>query len=211
VIVATGLNKPHGIAINSHREMVVSCFLDHKVSLLDRRGKQIQTYGSEGDSPDQMMYPAGVAVDSDDNVYVASYHKLLKFSRNGRFIKSVGCHGSKSGEFREPKGVRIQHGYVYVCDRFINRIQVLDTDLNFIQTIGSHGSGRGQFDEPHDLDFDSEDKVYINLHKYGNTSSASVPIALDEMIQDGSAKKGDIILMSTFGAGFTWGATLFRL
>ncbi len=56
-----------------------------------------------------------------------------------------------------------------------------------------------------------EDKVYVNLHKYGNTSSASVPIALDEMIQDGSAKKGDLILMSTFGAGFTWGATLFRL
>ena len=90
VIVATGLNKPHGIAINSHREMVVSCFSDHKVSLLDSRGKQIQTYGSEGDSPDQMMYPAGVAVDSDDNVYVASDHKLLKFSRNGRFIQKCG-------------------------------------------------------------------------------------------------------------------------
>ena len=77
-------------------------------------------------------------------------------------FKSVGRHGSKSGEFREPKGVRIQRGYVYVCDWFNNRIQVLDTDLNFIQTIGSHGSGRGQFDEPHDLDFDSEDKVYIS-------------------------------------------------
>ena len=51
-----------------------------------------------------------------------------------------------------------------VCDSDNNCIQVFDTDLNFIQTIGSHGSGRGQFNEPHDLDFDSEGKVYIADH-----------------------------------------------
>jgi len=56
-----------------------------------------------------------------------------------------------------------------------------------------------------------EEKVYINLEKYGNTSSASVPIALDEAISAGRAKKGDIILTAAFGAGFTWGATLFKL
>ncbi|MEE9165467.1 MAG: 3-oxoacyl-[acyl-carrier-protein] synthase III C-terminal domain-containing protein, partial [Nitrospinota bacterium] len=56
-----------------------------------------------------------------------------------------------------------------------------------------------------------EEKVYINLEKYGNTSSASVPIALDEAIRAGRAKKGDIILTAAFGAGFTWGATLFKL
>jgi len=56
-----------------------------------------------------------------------------------------------------------------------------------------------------------EDKVYINLDKYGNTSSASVPIALDEAVQAGRAKKGDIILTAAFGAGFTWGASLFKL
>ena len=56
-----------------------------------------------------------------------------------------------------------------------------------------------------------EVKVYVNLDKYGNTSSASVPIALDEAILEGRAKKGDNILTAAFGAGFTWGATLFRL
>ena len=56
-----------------------------------------------------------------------------------------------------------------------------------------------------------EEKVYINLDRYGNTSSASVPIALDEAIQAGIAKKGDNILTAAFGAGFTWGATLFKL
>ena len=161
VRVATGLRDPWGIAINSHGEMVVSNFTSGTVSLLDRGGK-IQTYGSKGYRPNQMRLPAGVAVDSHDNVYVASQHKLQKFSRDGHLIKCVGQQGSKDGEFSRPGGVRLHHGHVYVCDRANNRIQVFDTDLNFIQTIGSPGSGRGQFNWPYDLDFDSEGKAYIS-------------------------------------------------
>ncbi|MDE0316553.1 MAG: ketoacyl-ACP synthase III [Candidatus Poribacteria bacterium] len=55
------------------------------------------------------------------------------------------------------------------------------------------------------------EKVYINVDKYGNTSAATVIIALDEAIQDGRAKPGDLILLVTFGAGLTWGSTLLRL
>ena len=162
VRVVTGLNEPYGIAINCHGEMVVSNIKGHTVSLLDSRGNEIQTFGSKDDGPDQMRFPAGVAVDSDDNVYVASDHKLQKFSRDGHLIKCVGQQGSKDGEFRQPRGVRVHHGHVYVCDWDNDRIQVFDTDLNFIQTIGSPGSGRGQFNEPYDLDFDSEGKAYIS-------------------------------------------------
>ena len=162
VRIVTGLKDPCGIAINSHGEMVVSNWGGHTVSLVDSRGKEIQTYGSGyGNRLYQMRYPTGVAVDSDDNVYVASQHKLQKFSRDGHLIKCVGQEGRKDGEFRQPIGVRLHHGHVYVCDRDNNRIQVFDTDLNFIRTIGSPGSGRGQFNEPYDLDFDSEGKAYI--------------------------------------------------
>lgn len=55
-----------------------------------------------------------------------------------------------------------------------------------------------------------EEKVFSNLDKYGNTSSASVPIALDEAVKSGRLKKGDIVLFSVFGAGFTWGASVVR-
>ncbi len=48
------------------------------------------------------------------------------------------------------------------------------------------------------------DKVFINIHKYGNTSAASVPIALDEANRSGRLKKGDKVLMISFGGGFTW-------
>ena len=55
------------------------------------------------------------------------------------------------------------------------------------------------------------EKVYVNVDKYGNTSAATVIIALDEAIREGRAKPGDLLLFVTFGAGLTWGSTLLRL
>jgi 3-oxoacyl-[acyl-carrier-protein] synthase-3 len=54
------------------------------------------------------------------------------------------------------------------------------------------------------------EKVYSNISRIGNTSSASIPICLDECVRSGRIKKGDLILMSAFGAGVTWGAVLMR-
>jgi 3-oxoacyl-[acyl-carrier-protein] synthase-3 len=53
-------------------------------------------------------------------------------------------------------------------------------------------------------------KVIITIHKYGNTSVASIPVALDEAVRSGQIRKGDLILVNSFGAGLTWGAGLFR-
>ena len=55
------------------------------------------------------------------------------------------------------------------------------------------------------------EKVVHNIQKYGNTTAASIPLALSEAIQEGRAKKGDLVLMPAFGSGFTWGAALVRL
>jgi 3-oxoacyl-[acyl-carrier-protein] synthase-3 len=54
------------------------------------------------------------------------------------------------------------------------------------------------------------EKVYTNVDKYGNTSSASIPIALDEAHRKGLLKKGDHVLLVTFGAGLTWGASIVK-
>ena len=54
------------------------------------------------------------------------------------------------------------------------------------------------------------DKVYTNIHKYGNTSSATIPIALDEANREGQLNKGDHVLLITFGAGLTWGASILK-
>ena len=54
------------------------------------------------------------------------------------------------------------------------------------------------------------DKVYTNIHRYGNTSSASIPIALDEANREDLLSKGDYVLLVSFGAGLTWGASIVR-
>ncbi|OHB33899.1 MAG: 3-oxoacyl-ACP synthase [Desulfuromonadaceae bacterium GWB2_53_15] len=56
----------------------------------------------------------------------------------------------------------------------------------------------------------TEDKVFINLHNYGNTSAASIPIALDEANRAGRLSSGDIVLLDAFGGGFTYGSALMR-
>jgi 3-oxoacyl-[acyl-carrier-protein] synthase-3 len=54
------------------------------------------------------------------------------------------------------------------------------------------------------------EKVYVNVDRYGNTSSASIPIALDELIESGRVKEGTTALLVAFGAGFTWGSMVVR-
>jgi len=54
------------------------------------------------------------------------------------------------------------------------------------------------------------ERCIVNIERYGNTSSASIPIALDEAARDGRVKRGDLILFTAFGAGLTWGAALVR-
>jgi 3-oxoacyl-[acyl-carrier-protein] synthase-3 len=59
------------------------------------------------------------------------------------------------------------------------------------------------------LDFDAS-RVYSNIAVHGNTSSASIPIALDECVESGRIQEGDLVLMASFGGGATWGGVLMR-
>ncbi len=56
----------------------------------------------------------------------------------------------------------------------------------------------------------SMDKIYTNLHKYGNISSASIPVAIDEAFREGRIKEGDYILLVGFGGGLTWGSAVIK-
>ncbi len=56
----------------------------------------------------------------------------------------------------------------------------------------------------------SEDRIVITLDQHGNTSAASIPLALDTAVRDGRIKKGQLVLMEAMGGGFTWGAVLVR-
>ena len=161
VRIVTDLNRPYDIACNSRGEMIVSERVGHRVSIIDNRGKKIRTFGSRGDSPDQMIYPRGIAIDDMDNIYVSSEHKLQKFTSNGELIKCVGQKGGKGGEFYDPRGVTLHDNQVYVCDSDNHRIQVFDLNLNFVRSIGSRGKGGGEFNAPRDVKLDTAGNIYV--------------------------------------------------
>lgn len=56
----------------------------------------------------------------------------------------------------------------------------------------------------------ADDKVFSNIQRYGNTTAASVPIALSEAVQEGRIKRGDLVCLAAFGSGFTWASALIK-
>jgi 3-oxoacyl-[acyl-carrier-protein] synthase-3 len=54
------------------------------------------------------------------------------------------------------------------------------------------------------------DQVVVTVDKHGNTSAASVPLALDTAVRDGRIKRGETLLLEAFGGGFTWGSALIK-
>jgi 3-oxoacyl-[acyl-carrier-protein] synthase-3 len=56
----------------------------------------------------------------------------------------------------------------------------------------------------------TDEQCFINVHKYGNTSGATIPIGMDEANRQGLLKEGSLVLMAAFGGGFTWGSVLLR-
>ena len=56
-----------------------------------------------------------------------------------------------------------------------------------------------------------EEKAIVNIANHGNTSAATIPMTLSEKIEDGTIKKGDMIVLTAMGAGFTWGGAVVRL
>lgn len=54
------------------------------------------------------------------------------------------------------------------------------------------------------------DRVVVTVEEHGNTSAASIPLALDQAVRDGRIKRGQILLLEAFGGGFTWGSVLIK-
>lgn len=94
-----------------------------------------------------------------------------------------------------------------VCERLMARLGI---PMSEIDHFISHQANRRILEAVgKQLSIPSE-KVLMNVEKYGNTSAASLPILLAEASSEGTLKPGDLVLLSAFGGGFTWGAVLLR-
>lgn len=85
-----------------------------------------------------------------------------------------------------------------------------EIDITQIKLVIPHQANRRIIDAVGERLGARPDQVFVNLHKFGNTSAASVAIALDEAVQEGRIQRGDLVLLVVFGAGLTWGAAVIE-
>ena len=168
----TGLNRPWGIDVTDDGLMIVSEYYDHCITVLDREGKKINSFGSNGSERGQFKYPTGIAVTSNRTILVGDScnHRIQELTMEGECIACIGERGSGPLQFLYPNGITINKttGQVFVADQRNHRIQVLNPDLTFSYKFGSEDSGQGQFVYPHDVTLDSKGFLYvadINNHR----------------------------------------------
>jgi 3-oxoacyl-[acyl-carrier-protein] synthase-3 len=85
-----------------------------------------------------------------------------------------------------------------------------EIDITRIKCVIPHQANRRIIDAVGERLGATPEQIFVNLHKYGNTSAASVAIALDEAVRSGRVQRGDLILIVAFGAGLTWGAAVIE-
>jgi hypothetical protein len=154
--------------------------MGEEVLKLSQEGKTLLALGKEGvaaTGSDGFDRPTSVAVAANGSIFVSDGHdpnkygtaRVVKFSKDGHFVKAWGRKGSAPGEFDEPHDLFVggSRGWVYVADRKNNRIQVFDQDGKFLQAWK-------QFGQPSSVFIGADDTIYVG---------ASFP--------DSSAKKGE--------------------
>jgi len=94
-----------------------------------------------------------------------------------------------------------------LCERLLTRNGLTAADLDLFV---SHQANRRIIQSVADKIGMAEDKVIINIDRFGNTTAATIPLALNDAVESGRLKKGDLVLLASVGAGFTVGAVLVR-
>jgi 3-oxoacyl-[acyl-carrier-protein] synthase III len=97
-----------------------------------------------------------------------------------------------------------------MCSAATEVLARCEIDITRVKCVIPHQANRRIIDAVGDRLNATPEQLFVNLHKYGNTSAASVAIALDEAVQSGKVVRGDLVLMVAFGAGLTWGAAVIE-
>jgi 3-oxoacyl-[acyl-carrier-protein] synthase-3 len=130
--------------------------------------------------------------------------------------QAYGSRHPSSKELDDPKKIYMQIKGREVYQQAIRRIvetvneclQACALTLDDVAMIISHQMNARIIESASKRLGLPDEKVFININEYGNTSAASVPIAFDECVRTGKLKRGDIVILVAFGAGLTWGANV---
>ena len=154
----------------------------------DEPGILSSVVSSDGDCWDLLYVPAGGSRTPISRDVLENGEQYIKMKGNDVFKIAVKSMESATVDAVEKAGLRPDDIDLFVPHQANHRI---------VEAV------RKRLDFP-------EEKVFVNLERYGNTSAASVPLAFDEAVRSGRAKEGDTVLFAAFGAGFAWGASVVR-
>ena len=152
------------------------------------RGIMASVAGSDGSLADLLRIPGGGSRIPPTAESVENGQHFMKMAGNEVFKHAVRCMSDAAERV------------LAECNMGMDDVDWIiphQANMRIIQAIGTR------------LGADM-DKVIVNLDNVGNTSGASVPLALDGAVRDGKIKDGDVIMFVAFGGGFTWGATLME-
>jgi len=152
------------------------------------RGIMASRIRSDGRYMEQLFAPGGGTRMPATTETLASGHHFFKMRGNELFKVAVRSMTEISLEVLEEANCRPEDVKLFIPHQANQRI----TDA----VAGKLGV--------------DESRVYSNIAMHGNTSAASIPIALDECVESGRVREGDLVMMTSFGGGVTWGATLMR-
>jgi len=143
---------------------------------------------ADGSMADFIHIPAGGTMLPTSEKTVREGQHFIRMKGNETFKIAVRCIEEVSREVITASGLSASDIDLYIPHQANRRI---------IEAVGTRLGLR-------------QDQVYMNIDRVGNTSSASIPIALDEAVRAGRVLRDDILLFAAFGAGLTWGAALLR-
>jgi sugar lactone lactonase YvrE len=178
----------------------------HQVFKFSRDGKVLMTLGKAGiagETPDTFNQPSAVLIAANGDIFIGDGHggnsnaRVLKFSKDGKFIKTWGKKGVAPGEFEMPHSLALDsRGRLFVGDRGNNRIQIFDQDGNFLEEWKQFGRPSGVFIDQNDtlyvVDHQSDEKINPGFRKgitIGNARdgkvTASIPDPDPQFSQEG--------------------------
>jgi sugar lactone lactonase YvrE len=168
----------------------------HQVFKFSPQGKVLMTLGKAGvagDGPDTFNQPNAVAIAPDGSIFVSDGHnpgrgnaRVVKFSKDGKFIKQWGGHGSAPGQFEVPHTLAFDSkGRLFVGDRANNRIQIFNQDGEFLAEWK-------QFSRPSGIFIDKNDVMYVTDSESTDRDGYGHNPGWKRGIRIGSAKDGTV-------------------
>jgi DNA-binding beta-propeller fold protein YncE len=192
---------PHGLTIDKDGNLWITDGQGrdgkgHQVFKFSSTGKLLLTLGKAGvpgDGPDTFNQPNAVAIAPNGDIFISDGHspgkdnaRVVKFSRDGKFMKQWGGHGSAPGQFEVPHTLAFDsRGRLFVGDRANNRIQIFDQDGKFLDQWK-------QFSRPSGIYIDKNDVIYVTDSESTDKDGYGHNPGWKRGIRIGSAKDGSV-------------------